>query len=164
MPPGRARLLRVGVVDGVLVAEVLRAVLRQDLWEDEVSLVAVDVVVGVAVDEEARQGGVGVNVQDGVLTRKGNDMPPLTTGDWSGRSVTGLEDQSHAQNFVDLFSCPKQNKILSLYIRDFMKLNLDNLYLAFLKKSKVYCFHSPAPDLGPSPFLPPPSLSSPRDP
>ena len=52
MPPHTPALLPVRVVDGVAAVEVL-AVLGQDLGEDNVSLVPVDVVVGVPVDKEA---------------------------------------------------------------------------------------------------------------
>ena len=65
MPPHTPALLPVRVVDGVAAVEVL-AVLGQDLGEDNVSLVAVDVVVGVPVDKEAGQRSVGMNIQDQV--------------------------------------------------------------------------------------------------
>ena len=65
MPPHTPALLPVRVVDGVAAVEVL-AVLGQDLGEDNVSLVPVDVVVGVPVDKEAGQRRVGVDIQDQV--------------------------------------------------------------------------------------------------
>ena len=65
VPPHTPALLPVRVVDGVAAVEVL-AVLGQDLGEDNVSLVPVDVVVGVPVDKEAGQRRVGVDIQDQV--------------------------------------------------------------------------------------------------
>ena len=62
MTPHTPALLLVGIVDGVGAVEVV-AVLGEDLGEDNVPLVPVDVVVGVAVDEEPREGGVSVDVQ-----------------------------------------------------------------------------------------------------
>ena len=65
MAPHAPGLLNVRVVDGVGGVEVL-AVLRQNLGEDDVSLVPVDIVVGVAIDKEAGQSGVSVDIQDEV--------------------------------------------------------------------------------------------------
>ena len=61
--PHTPALLPVRVVDGVGGVEVL-AVLRQNLREDDVSLVPVDIVVGVAIDKQAGQSGVSVDIQD----------------------------------------------------------------------------------------------------
>ena len=65
MAPHTAALLLVRVVDGVAAVEVV-AVLGENLGEDNVSLVPVDVVVGVPVDKEAGQRRVGVDIQDQV--------------------------------------------------------------------------------------------------
>jgi hypothetical protein len=64
--PGGALLGRVVIVDRVLDAEV-RADLREDLGEDGVALEPVDVVVRVADDEGADEGGMRVQVQYDVL-------------------------------------------------------------------------------------------------
>ena len=65
--PHTPALLLVRVVDGVVAVEVV-AVLSEDLGEDNVPLVAVHVVVGVAVDKEASQGGVGVDIENQVCS------------------------------------------------------------------------------------------------
>ena len=67
MPPHTPALLLVRVVDGVVAVEVV-TVLGQNLGEDNVSLVPVDVVIGVAVDKETSQGGVGVDIEDQVCS------------------------------------------------------------------------------------------------
>ena len=68
MSPHTPRLLAVRVVDGVGGVEVF-AVLGEDLGEHDVSLVSVDIVIGVTIHKQAGQGSVGMDIKDHVYRR-----------------------------------------------------------------------------------------------